>query len=449
MQDLIAHIEAHREAYLEELFRLCRQPSISAQGTGMAEAGALVRTMLEEAGAATQVVPTSGYPVIFGEIAGAGGRTLSYYNHYDVQPVDPVSLWETDPFAPTVREGRIFARGVADDKGHLVARLCAFQSWRAVRGALPFRATFMVEGEEEIGSPHLEEFVRARPDLLAADANVWEGSVKDGEGRTEVYLGCKGLAYIELVAHGANRDLHSSRAAIVPNPAWRLVHALGTLKDARDRILIPGFYDAVRPATAQELALVDRFPMDEERDRALIGIPAYVNGLSGPALRRKLFLEPTCNICGIVSGYTGPGSKTVLPDSARVKLDFRLVPEMDPATVAAQLRAHLDAQGFGDIEVVPDHGCRAARTDLDSPIVQAFLRALGRVSDKEPSITPLMAATGPMYLLCQQQGIPTVSGEAVDNADSRVHAPNENIFVEDFIEAIKLNAALIEEYGRA
>ena len=238
MDDIFAHIDAHAGEYVERLRRLCRQPSISTLNVGMADAADLVVHMLGNLGVSARLIPLEGgHPVIYGELAAGAGKTLAFYNHYDVQPPDPLDQWRTDPFAAEIRDGYIYARGVSDNKGDLVARICAVESYLAVRGRLPANLKFIVEGEEEIGSPHLGLFADTHRDLIAADAFLWEGGSRDSRGRPEISLGCKGIAYVELSTTAANTDVHSMWAPIVPNGAWRLVWALSTLKDRQERVL--------------------------------------------------------------------------------------------------------------------------------------------------------------------------------------------------------------------
>jgi acetylornithine deacetylase/succinyl-diaminopimelate desuccinylase-like protein len=452
MQDIYDYIDQHADEFVRRLQTLCRQPSIAAQGQGMAETADMVLELLRQAGAQPQLVPTGGlsptggFPVVFGAIPGRTARTLSFYDHYDVQPPEPLELWHSEPFGAEIRDGRIWARGVADNKGNLMARLCAVQAWQEVRGELPLNVKFIVEGEEEIGSPNLPAFAASHGDLLAADGCIWEAGYKDTQGRPEIYLGVKGILYVQLSVSTANADLHSSWAAVVPNPVWRLAWALNSLKDQDERILIPGFYDAVREPTPEEIQALERMDFDEEGQRRLMGLEGFLGGLSGTPLLIKYLFQPTCNVCGVSGGYEGPGSKTVLPNRAFLKMDFRLVPDQDPGVILQQLRAHLDAQGFEDIEIEvlgPEH---PARTPLDDPLVEVVVSTARQVYGVEPVVYPLTAGTGPMYEICQKFGIPSVS-TGVGNAESHTHAPNENVVIADFIQGIKHIALIIKEYA--
>jgi acetylornithine deacetylase/succinyl-diaminopimelate desuccinylase-like protein len=450
---VFAYVDAHAQTFIERLQSICRQPSISAQSVGLQETADMVEEMARSTGAETeQVQLQDAPPIVYARLAGADTRTLQFYNHYDVQPPEPFDLWRSDPFAADVRDGRIWARGVADNKGNLVARLCALEAYQQTLGRLPLTVTLVCEGEEEVGSPHLHQFTSGpRADLLKADACIWEGGSKDPAGRPTITLGCKGICYVELRVRTADKDLHSSWGAAVPNAAWRLVAALDTLKDqATERVLIPGFYDAVQPPNQQLIDLADREPFDVDQYRALYGIDGFSLGWDGREARRHYLFDPTCTICGLSSGYQGPGAKTVLPAEASAKIDFRLVPDQDPKEIVSLLRRHLDQQGFSDVDVVEVEGDgeRPARTDPSLPIVGVVVDTARELSQLEPIVLPNSPGTGPQYLLSAQFGVPAVS-MGVGNSDSNAHAPNENILVADYLEGIKQAAWVIHRFAQA
>jgi acetylornithine deacetylase/succinyl-diaminopimelate desuccinylase-like protein len=446
MDDVLTHIDGHLDQTIARLQAFCRQPSIAAQGVGMAEMAEMVHGTLREAGAQVELVPTARYPVVVGRFAGAGTKTLMFYNHYDVQPPEPLELWESPPFAAEIREGHLYARGVADNKGNLVARLAAVEAWLAVRGELPLNILFVIEGEEEIGSPNLGRFAEENTDKLRADGCIWESGYKDTKGRLEILLGVKGILAVDLRVRTANRDLHSANAAIVESPAWRLIWALGSLKGPDERIRVPGFYDDVRPPDERDRAMLAAWDFDEAGQLAEIGMERFVLGLTGEAVKEKLLFQPTCNVCGFHTGYGGPGVKTVLPAEASAKLDFRLVPDQDPYDLLDKLRAHLDAQGFDDIEIHAEGPEFPARTDPGDPLVGAVVEAARQAYDTEPVVKPLMAATGPMYELCQRWGLPA-AGAGIGWAGSRGHSPNENVRLDDLRQGIKHIALIMNEFS--
>ncbi len=440
------HVDAHLSHFVELLSRLVAQPSVSAQGIGITETVALVTTLLEDAGLTVERHATGGNPVLLAKAAGESPRRVLFYDHYDVQPPEPLELWESPPFEPTVRDGKLFGRGVSDNKGNLAARIAALLAFRAVRGTLPAGVTFLVEGEEEIGSPNLAPFVESHREDLRADGCIWETGGVDFAGAPIFTLGCKGMLCIELAASGAKTDLHSSLGTVVPNPAWRLVWALATIKDSKEDIHVPGWNEHTIPPSPAELALVDALPDDTAQQLVNLNLERFVLGLTGAAYRRRLLFGTSCTINGLIAGYTGPGIKTVLPNQARAKLDFRLVPGQQPDDLLRKLRAHLDDRGFADVQIEAGDGTPAARSDPDSPFIQTVLAAARDVYPVAPVVSPTMTGTGPMYLFTETLGLP-VTSLGCSNPDSRNHAPNENIRLEDYRLAILHASALLDRLG--
>jgi len=446
LAELDRSIEEHLPATLADLERLARVPSVSSKGRAMEPAAELVAELLGGAGFAARIMPTAGFPVVYADSgAAAGTRTLICYNHYDVQPEEPLDLWESPPFEPATRGGRMYARGISDDKGQLISRLAALRAVRAVTGGYPARVKFLVEGEEEIGSPTLEAFVEEHVDLLRSDACVWEFGGVDSEGRPHVTLGLRGLLYVELRVRTMSRDAHSGSAHNMPNAAWRLLQALATIKGDDGRIRIPGFYDALRPPSAAERRLLEEMPSDEDFTRRHYGVREFVGGHTGPEYKAAVY-EPTANIAGIGAGWQGPGSKTVTPAAAMAKMDFRLLPEQDPKDIFARLRAHLDAQGFGDVEVAMLGGERAATTPPDDPFVQLTARTAGEVYRKPAVLNPISGGSGPMWAFRHFLGTPIVTLGCGD-PEGNAHSPNESISLEQFTLATRQMARLLVDYG--
>ncbi len=449
MEDVYRYVEEHLEEALADLARLCELPSISAQGQAIQETAELVAGLLEGAGCRARLLPKpgGGPPVVFGELEGGSPKTLLFYNHYDVQPPEPLDEWQSPPFQLTRRDDKLYARGVCDDKADIVSRLAALQALRAVRGRVPVNIKFCIEGDEEIGSPNLEPFVQQNSDLLRGDACIWEGASVDWEGALQTYAGAKGLLYVQMEARGASRDIHSSWATVVPNPAWRLVWALGRLKDADERILIDGFYDDVLPPTKQQEAALRALPADEDDRLRALGLPSFLQDVRGFEYHRRRLFDPTCTIDGFASGYQGEGAKTVLPGRANAKLEFRLVPDQDPEDILSKLRAHLGRHGFGDVSVARICGEKPVRTDLSSPFIKLVCRTAEEVYGRPPRLLPNMAGTGPMYHFVRDLGLPT-AGAGTGYPDSRAHAPNENIRMGDFVVGTKHVAAILEGFAR-
>ena len=441
-----AYVDAHRNEFIQKLDALCRRPCISAQQSGTAETARYVAELLAEIGAAPQLLETAGAPVVYGEL-GSGNHTLLIYNHYDVQPPEPFEQWDTPPFEPTIRDGKMFARGVSDNRADMLARILATQVWQHTIGELPLRLRWAIEGEEEIGSPNLRPALERYRDLFAADGCLWEFGDVDEQDRFVIYLGVKGDFYADISVEGPSYDLHSSLAAIVPNPAWRLVWALSTLKAPDETITIDGLLEQITPPLATALALADQIPLSEDQMKQQFGIPEFINGLSGHALARRLVFEPTCTISGINAGYTGQGSKTVMPARATAKLDVRLVPGLTPALVHRLLREHLDRRGFHDVKIQPtDGGLRAVRSDPESRIATAARNAASQLWS-DIVVYPNSAGSGPMDSVGEGLGIAVASCGGTGYPGSRAHAPNENIRLDDFIRGIKFAGRLFEAFA--
>jgi len=443
-----AYIEQHQEQFIEELKAFVAQPSVSATGEGIAEMAQMVRQKMLDLGAEVQLmeVGPGEPPVVFASL-GQGERTLLIYNHYDVQPVDPIELWDSPPFEATLRDGKLYARGVSDNKGNLLYRIQAVRAWLETVGPLPFKLNWFIEGEEETGSPNLEPFCLKNSHLLQADGCLWEMGGVDEAGRPVFTLGAKGLLYVELSVKSLNGDQHSSLGTLAPNAAWRLVWALGTLKDRDENILIDGFMDDVAPPSAVDEELLRNIPFEEAAMMENLGTDHWVGGVSGlSAITRHLF-QPTCTICGINGGYTGDGQKTVLPATARAKVGFRLVPNMKPETVAELLRRHLDKHGFADVEIAVLGAEHPGKSAPDAHIVQAAVAAAQDVYDDAPVIYPLTPGTGPVWPIAVAHGTPMISFGA-SYPGQKLHAPNENIRLADYHKALKMMGRFIREFGR-
>ena len=449
LKELYDYVDAHAQEYIELLQKFCRQPSISAQNVGMREMVDLIRQEMGAIGVTPDVVETSGNPILYAEIPGKNqDRTLSFYNHYDVQPVEPLEEWHSDPFAAEIRDGKLYARGATDNKGSLLSRLCAVKAFQAVYGQLPLNVKFIYEGEEEIGSVHLSEFAQKYPERLKTDGFAWEGGSKQLNGPLEVCFGVKGLLFIELRCRTANSDLHSSNAAIVKNPAWRLVHALATMKDERDHITIDGFYDNVKAPTEYEMHCLETLQFKEEETKQRMGLDGFVNGLTGIPLLKKFYYEPTANIAGFKAGYLGEGAKTVEPGSAVVKMDLRLVPDQTPEEILEKVRAHLDKRGFTDIEVVRLSGEPPFRANPECLFAKTVVKCVKPVYGMDPEVFVSSSGTTAMYQFCHAANLDAVMFGAGNDA-SNIHAPNENIILEDYINAIKMAATVMAEFAVA
>jgi acetylornithine deacetylase/succinyl-diaminopimelate desuccinylase-like protein len=443
-EQLDRYIEAHQDGWMAELTRLCSQPSVSARGEGIEACAALVAELLRARGMDVSVSSAGGHPVVLAHAAGATDtRTLLCYNHYDVQPPEPLELWHSDPFELVLRDGKLFARGAKDDKGEFVARLAALDALKAVYGAYPCAITFLVEGEEEIGSPHLPEWVDRHAAELRVDGAIWEEGGIDADGAPLITFGARGLLYVELSVSTLPFDAHSGQANLLPNADWRLVWALASLKGTDERVRIPGFYDRVLPPTARQEELLVVLPSQEESTKEAYGLQRLLLGRTGAQVTRARF-EPTCNIAGMGGGYQGPGSKTILPARASAKIDFRLVPDQDPHVIAAQLRAHLDAQSFDDVAIEVLGAEFSGVTDADDPLVRLTAETAQEVYGLPARFVPMMGGTTPMYLFTRQ-GVPVVA-PGVGYHRNNAHGPDEHVRLEDFTRAVKHLARVMQRF---
>ncbi|MFX1482342.1 MAG: M20/M25/M40 family metallo-hydrolase, partial [Promethearchaeota archaeon] len=329
-EPVIDFIDDNVDEAIEALKKICRIPSVAAKNEGLEETSALVENMLKDIGLKTEIHETSGAPVVTGWLDAGAERTLLFYDHYDVQPAEPFDLWDSPPFEPEVRDGRLFGRGVADNKGDTISRIWTLKAFKETATELPVNIKFVVEGEEEIGSVHLSEFTEKNTDFITADGGIWEFGGSGIDGKQEAWLGLKGIFYVELVVERLVRNMHSSTACILPAAASRLVWALSSIKDESSRILIDGFYDGIKPFTDEELESLKKVDLNEELLKKEYGIDEFLNGLTGEELKRAYYGAPTANVCGLTSGYLGKGTMTVLPAKASCKIDFRLVEGMQP-----------------------------------------------------------------------------------------------------------------------
>lgn len=437
MADRIAavdrYIQEHVGDWMEELSALCRVPSVSARHEGVEECAELVASMLRGRGFAADVMASGGHPIVLAEAEGAADRTMLMYNHYDVQPPEPLELWKSPPFEPEIRDGAIYARGSKDDKGELIARLAALDALKAADGRYPCRVRWLVEGEEEVGSPNLPAFVAGHAERLRCDGAIWEEGGTDAQGNPEQTLGARGMLYVELSVRASARDGHSGLANVIPNAAWRLTWALASLKGPNEEVRIPGFTDGVVPMTDRQRELIAALPSPREALQQSFGLDRLLLGRTG--VHAAVF-EPTCNIAGITAGYQGPGAKTVIPALASAKVDFRLVPGQDPERIAGLLRAHLEAGGFGDVHVQVLGAERAGVVDPDDPLVQATAETAAEIYGRPSRLVPLTGGTTPMYLFTEQ-GVPVVAPGVGYGSGNLAHSPNEHMRLADFEKAAR------------
>jgi acetylornithine deacetylase/succinyl-diaminopimelate desuccinylase-like protein len=446
LEDVVAHVDANAEAFVERLAGWVRTPSVSATGQGMPEAADHARDLVAAAGLEARVAGTGGWPLVLGHRPGPpGAPTVLVYGHYDVQPPDPVEAWASPPFEPEVRDGRLYGRGGADNKGQHLAQLLAVETLLATRGELPCTVKVLLDGEEEIGSPHLAGFAAGHRQELAADLVVWSDGPVDPGGGWRLVFGVRGIASFELRARGANRPLHSGNwGGVAPNPLWTLVHLLASMRDAQGRITVEGFADQVEPLGAAERAALSRLPVDVEAVKADLGL----DELDVPVDRgfaERLAAWPTLTINGLHGGYGGPGTQTILPSEAVAKCDVRLVSAQRAADVYARLEAHV-ARHAPRVQLVRQGSMEPSRTPMDSPFTEPIRAGMAAAQGADPLLVPVLGGSLPLHVFTGVLGLPTF-GIPLGNPDQANHAPDENLDLERFTTGIKTAAAVLAELG--
>jgi len=446
LNEVFIYVDQRQERFLARLVEYLRRPSISAYGEGIGEVATYIADVMRQMGLSVKILPTAGWPMVFGEYAArSDAPTVLLYGHYDVQPPDPLEDWITPPFEPSVRAGRLYARGVGDNKGQHFAQLLALESLLACCGGLPCNVKVLLEGEEEVGSPHMAEFIREHRHELQADLVIVSDGPVHESGRSIISFGVRGVLDLELRARGANQDLHSGNwGGIVPNPLWALVHLLGTMKNARGEITIEGFYEHVLPQSALERAALKHLPIDVEQVKRTLDLQR----LDEPQERgyfERLSASPTLTINGIHGGYGGPGSKTVLPHEAVAKCDIRLVEAQTVEEILAKVKAHVQRHA-PEVSVISHGGMDPSKTPLDSPFTALLRQAITTAQGEEPLLVPAMCGSLPNYVFTKTLGIPAF-GVPYANADEANHAPNENMEVARFFMGIKTGAAMLSYLG--
>ena len=455
MNAIIDFINTNRDRYVDELKTYLAIPSISALPEHNGDvrrcsewtAEELRRIGLEN----VRLIETPGYPVVYGDWLGApGAPTILFYGHYDVQPVDPLDLWESPPFEAAVREGEIYARGAADDKGQIFMHFKAVEAVMKQVGRLPVNIKFILEGEEEVGSAHLDDFVREHKDQLAADVVVISDSPMFDRGVPSICYGLRGLVYFQIDLRGTKTDLHSgSFGGAVANPAFVLAQLLAQMKDRRGHVKIPGFYDEVRPLKEEERAEFKRLPFNEKRYRQDLGAPKLFGERDYTTLER-VWARPTFEVNGLLSGFTAEGAKTVIPAVAMAKLSMRLVPDQDPDQVALLFEAYLKkvTPKTVELKITRMHGGKPWMTDFDNRFVQAAGRAIERAFGQRPVFNREGGSIPVVSTFQEVLGLPSVLF-GVGLPDENAHAPNEKLDLGNFHNGILASTFLYEEIGRA
>lgn len=441
-------LEEEKDAHLDAFFSLIRQKSISAQDVGIEECAQLVESLMKDAGIDARQIATEGKPVVYGEVIHPDNEfTVLFYGHYDVQPPDPLELWESDPFEPTIRDGRVYGRGTGDNKGQFIAHILAVKTLLDLNGKLPINVKFLIEGEEEIGSIHLASFTAEHKTLLEADLAYTSDGPMNGPGEPTVMLGNRGLLYIELNAKGAVRDNHSgNKGNIAPNPAMDLINLIRTMVDLEGNVLIDGFYDDILKPTEEELTYIQSLPFDPKAIAKVVGVDEI--DMTVEEYYNKLCLTPTFNIAGFGSGYTGEGSKTIIPSEAKLKIDMRLAADQDPDKIYQAVQAHVAAfDSESTIALENLGGVKPSRTPMHLQVVQDVAESVELAHEIKPLIVPALGGTGPMYVFTDILDIPSVLVPYA-NVDENNHSPYENMGVKEYFDGIRTSCAFILNLGK-
>ena len=454
MEKVVDYIHVQRDRYIEELKQYLAIPSVSAlpehQGD-VRKCGEWTAEHMRQIGLQNvRLIDTPGNPVVYADWLGApGAPTILFYGHYDVQPVDPVELWETPPFEATVREGELYARGAADDKGQVFMHFKAVEAHMKQNGRLPVNMKFFIEGEEEVGSLHLDQFVRDNKQMLAADVVVISDSAMFAREIPSICYGLRGLVYYQIDLRGTKSDLHSGVfGGAVANPAFVLPQMLAQMKDKSGKVKITGFYDDVRELTPEERAEWKKLPFDEKAYRKELGAPK-LTGEAGYSVLERTWGRPTFEVNGLLSGFTGEGPKTVIPALSMAKVSMRLVPNQNPDTIAKLFEAYVKkiAPSTVELKLTRLHGGKPWMADFDSP----YIRAAGRAIEKGFGKTPVFTREGgsiPVVATFQEElGIPSVLF-GVGLPDENAHAPNEKLDLANFHGGVIASAYLYQEISQ-
>ncbi|MSS86043.1 MAG: acetylornithine deacetylase [Thaumarchaeota archaeon] len=446
----LKHVDNHMDVLITDLQKLIQQPSVSAKNEGIEECAKLVKSLLESTGLKSEILRLKKgvAPIVFAEIKSKSNphKTLMFYNHYDVQPAEPFDLWNDPPFSGIRKGNKIFGRGSTDDKGELITRIKAVEACLATTKDVPCNIKFLIEGEEETGSTHIEEYLKKYKKKFSNDGVIWEFGYVDAKNRPIIGLGMKGLLYVELSVKESIRDAHSSLAVLIKNPAWRLIEAVNTLRNSDGKILIKDWYKEVSPLSKNDLEIIQKEPFDENVFKKEFGIKSFVGNKRGLNAKKALVGEATCNIAGFVSGYTGDGAKTVLPGSALVKIDFRLIPNMDPKKQVIRLKNHLKSKGFSEVKIKIYHGEAAARTNSSNPFVSQVKSAADQIFGNS-ILNVSNAGTGPMYSFVDILKSPCVSIGST-YMFSRIHSPNEFARIDLLKKTTKCIYLIMENFGK-
>jgi acetylornithine deacetylase/succinyl-diaminopimelate desuccinylase-like protein len=446
--DAEAYLEDHRDVQIETLCALIRQPSRTGELSEVRACATMLIELLDARGWRAEVATVDDLaPIVYAECPGPPDTpTLLCYSHYDVITPEPLDGWRHPPFGAVREDGRIYGRGSTDAKANLLSLVQAAEAFVRTAGAPPCGLKLILDGEEERGSSNLPIFVQQYADRLACDAVLSFDGAIDVTGVPKVGLGTSGMLYVELTVDGPSHELHSAGARIYANPAWRLVWALASLKNATERVLIEGFYDPIVPPTAADRAMMSEMAWDDDRHLADAGLPDYLGGGRGPEVLERLLFQPGVAICGLTAGYAGPGPKAIIPATASAKVEFRIVPKQDPASLLAAVRRHLDEHGFPDVRITNLADVETAKTDPGAAIVRAVVDAAEALYGP-PLVKPTEEFAGRQGAwLGNQLAVPGVQ-TGIGPPGARGHATDEFVTEEHYFRGIRFAADIFSRYA--
>ena len=451
MEQIISYLREHRQQHLDELFQLVRFPSVSTAPERAEDVAACGKFLVEHLQALgmnnVKLMPTKRHPVVYAEwLEAPDAPTILIYGHYDVQPPEPLELWESEPFEPEIRDGEIYARGVSDDKGQFFAYAKAIEAYMKLKGGLPVNVKLLLEGEEEIGSENLHDFVKEYADLLKSDAILLSDTGMFAPGVPSICYGTRGLIHLQIDLETAAGDLHSGGfGGVVANPIQVLAEIIAALKDKNRRVTIPGFYDDIEELSDRERKLLSALPFDEELLKQQIGV-TELPGEAGFSTIERRWARPTLDVNGILSGFTGKGTKTVIPSKAMAKITMRLVPNQDPEKVFQAAKTYIEQIAPSTAKVTVSGGVagRAYLTPLDHPILTFVAQGIANVYDREPFFTKTGGTIGVLGTLSDTLQVPIVM-VGLSYPNDNAHAPNEHMNENGFYTGIETAAQMLNQ----
>ena len=452
LQKMFDYVDQNEELLIRDLSELCSFRSVAGDREGLQKTREFIREKMNQAGIENrELMVEDGNSMILGVRNGERKDTVLFYNHYDVVEEGDREKWiNKDPYHLTLQNGSMYARGISDNKGALMSRIHAIQAILSCEEKLPVNVKFLVEGDEETASPSMFRYQKEHPEsfreAVKADVCFWENGRRDRNGYPWARFGVRGNCSFDLKVKTADTDVHGRMGATVPSASWRLIWALGTLKQSDERIAIEGFYDDVIPPTETELEILKKFPYDEEKQKKALGLNSYLLNASGEELKRRIYLEPTLSVCGMEAGELYNGPRGIVPHTAWARISFYLVADQDPEKIHKLLREHLDKHGFSDVEVHYCGGTVPVKTPTDIPVKKQLEKAAELVYDKPLVIELTQLGAGPAIAFRRAWENLPIIGVGPGNTGSNHHAPNENLTIEDYKMAVKHMIAFLFTY---